>query len=303
MTHRILIGTASWADPSLLKSRKFYPSSASSAEARLRFYASHFPIVEVDSSYYAMPSVRNAELWVERTPEQFVFNIKAFRLLTQHQTEPKVLPPNVQVAPGPPQKRRLYYDELAADIKDEIWRQFQLALEPLRSSGKLGAVLFQFPKWFIVRRASFDHLREVRERLAGYPVAIEFRHESWFSERHRASTLAFEREAGFANVIVDEPQLRSSSIPTVWEATNDELAIVRLHGRNEQTWNMKGLRSSSERFDYDYAEEELAELASPIRELAARVACVHVIFNNNKEDQGIRGAQLMRRLLDGDLSD
>ncbi|HEX2493231.1 MAG TPA: DUF72 domain-containing protein [Steroidobacter sp.] len=294
---RILIGTASWTDPSLVKSGAFYPAAATSAEARLRYYARLFPIVEVDSSYYALPSERNAQMWVERTPEHFVFNVKAFRLLTQHQTEPKVLPPNVRIELEASAKKNVYYEELAADLKEEIWRQFRLALEPLRSAGKLGAVLFQFPKWFIVRRASFDHLREVRERLAGYPVAIEFRHESWFSERHCASTLSFEREVGFCNVIVDEPQLRPGSIPTVWETTADELAMVRLHGRNARTWNMKGLKSSSERFDYQYLEGELVELAPPIRDLARRAKCVHVIFNNNKEDQGIRGAQIMQRLL------
>lgn len=298
MSGRILIGTASWADPSLLKSRKFYPPTAATPEARLRHYASVFPIVEVDSSYYALPSGRNAEMWVERTPSHFVFNIKAFRLLTQHQTEPKVLPPNVKIALGPIESKHIYYDDLPADIKDEIWRQFDLALAPLRAAGKLGAVLFQFPKWFIMRRASFDHLREVRERLPQDRIAIEFRHPSWFSDRHRGSTLAFERELAFCNVVVDEPQLHASSIPAVWEATNGELAIVRLHGRNAQMWNKKGLASSSERFDYDYTEAELNELTPSIRTLASQAATTHVIFNNNKEDQGVRSALMLRTLLE-----
>src|SRR5262245_47148180 len=139
----ILIGTASWTDPTLIKSRKFYPPGAKTAEARLKFYASCFPIVEVDSSYYAMPSVTNAALWAERTPADFVFNIKAFRLLTQHQTEPKVLPANIQAALAGNSAGKVYYDDLTQELKDEVWRQWSLALEPLRAAGKLGAMLFQ----------------------------------------------------------------------------------------------------------------------------------------------------------------
>lgn len=296
---RILVGTASWTDPTLIKSKKFYPPGAKSAEDRLRHYASLFPIVEVDSTYYAMPSVTNASLWVERTPERFTFNIKVFRLFTAHQTQLKVLPPNVQAALGDWGGKNLYYDDAPAEIKDELWRQFALSLEPLRAAGKLGALLFQFPRWFIYRRASFDHLREIRERLRDYLLAVEFRHESWFdSERHRESTLAFEREVRFCNVIVDEPQGVPGSIPSVWEATHPELAMLRLHGRNAETWNKKGLTTAAERFDYYYAEEELAAFVPKLRGLAAYIPAMHVIFNNNMEDQGVRGAQMIQRLLD-----
>src|SRR5262249_51883940 len=151
-------------------------------------------------------------------------------------------------------EKNLYYGDTPALIKDELWRQFELSLEPLVRAGKLGALLLQFPKWFIYRRTSFDHLREIRERLNDYLLALEFRHESWFSAEHRERTLAFEREMQFANVIVDEPQSGSSSIPAVWEVTNEQLAMVRLHGRNRQTWDRKGLNSAAERFDYRYSE-------------------------------------------------
>jgi uncharacterized protein YecE (DUF72 family) len=295
---RILVGTASWTDPTLIKSKKFYPPSAKSAEDRLRHYSSLFPIVEVDSTYYAMPSVTNAALWVERTPDRFLFNIKVFRLFTGHQTQLQVLPRNVQAALSDRGDKNLYYSDASAEIKDELWRQFALSLEPLRSAGKLGALLFQFPRWFIYRRTSFDHLREIRERLSDYLVAVEFRHESWFdSERHRDSTLAFEREMRFCNVVVDEPQGLPGSIPAVWEATNPELAMFRLHGRNAETWNKKGLAAASERFDYDYSEEELAGVVPQIHELATHVPAMHVIFNNNMEDQGVRGAEVIRGLL------
>ena len=300
MPAQILVGTASWTDPTLLRSGLFYPPSAKSAEARLRYYAENFPIVEVDSSYYALPSYRNAELWAERTPERFVFNIKVFRFFTQHQTQLKVMPREVQAALAAWRDRNIYYADAPAEVRDEIWRQFGLSLEPLVRSGKLGALLFQFPKWFVYARASFDYLREIRERLADYLLAVEFRHESWFSGRNRDSTLAFEREMRFCNVIVDEPRDVPGSIPTVWEVTHPQLAMLRLHGRNAATWNLKGLASASDRFNYDYAQDELAAFISPLRSLAQSAQHMHVIFNNNLEDQGVRNARTMIDLLGRD---
>jgi uncharacterized protein YecE (DUF72 family) len=291
----ILVGTASWTDPTLLKSGKFYPRGMNSADARLRYYAERYPIVEVDSSYYALPSYRNAELWVERTPASFVFNIKAFRFFTHHQTQLKVLPPNVQAALAD-WSGNLYYEDAPNEVKDELWRQFVLSLEPLVNAGKLGTLLFQFPKWFIVRRSHLEHLREIRARLPEHPIAIEFRHESWFSEKYRERTLAFEREMNFTNVTVDEPQLQGS-IPTVWEPTNADLGMFRLHGRNAATWNKKGLQSASDRFNYDYTEQELAGFVPPVFALARQVKQVHVILNNNLEDQGVRNARTFMDLL------
>lgn len=294
-TTPIRIGTASWTDATLLKSGKFYPRDVKTADARLRFYASEFSIVEVDSSYYAMPSVTNAALWVERTPAHFTFNMKVFRLFTHHQTEPKVLPPSVR-ALLPRADALLYYNDLSDELRAEMWRQFALAIEPLRTAGKLGALLFQFPKWFIARRSSIDYLHEIRDRLADYTLAVEFRHESWFSERQRDSTLALERDLGFCNVIVDEPQL-AGSIPTVWDVTLPRLAIFRLHGRNAGTWNMKGLKAASDRFNYDYTDAELRGFVAPLRRLRDLAGEVHVIFNNNLEDQGVRNARSMIHLL------
>jgi len=301
MAAPILVGTASWTDPTLLKSGLFYPSDVKTPEARLRYYAERYPIVEVDSSYYALPSYRNAELWAERTPERFVFNIKAFRFFTQHQTQLKVLPREVQPALAGRQtvnqSGSLYYADAPAEVRDEVWRQFMLSLEPLVRAGKLGALLFQFPKWFVYRRASFDHLREIRERLADYRVAVEFRHESWFEGRNRDSTLSFERDMRFCNVIVDEPRDQPGSIPAVWEVTNADLAMLRLHGRNAATWNLKGLASASDRFNYDYTQEELAAFVPPLRAMAEAAARAQVIFNNNLEDQGVRNARMMMDLL------
>lgn len=145
----ILIGTASWTDKSLVDSKLFYPPQVKSPEERLKFYASRFPLVEVDSSYYALPSERNALLWAERTPAEFVFDVKSFRLFTQHQTPPEALPPDVRVALGRLEKRNVYYKDVPEDLREELWTRFQRAIQPLQTAGKLGVVLFQFPPWFV----------------------------------------------------------------------------------------------------------------------------------------------------------
>ena len=296
----ILIGTASWADKSLVDSRLFYPKEVKSAEARLRYYATRFPLVEVDSSYYAMPAPQVAQLWAERTPETFVFDVKAFRIFTQHQTPAQVLPPDIRDALGAlAEKKNVYYTDFPPELMAEMWRRFRLALEPLRQAGKLGAVLFQFPPWFFYRRSNLQHIAHCAQVLDGYQIAVEFRNRTWFDDKHRGDVLAFEREHGLAHVIVDEPQGFSSSIPAVWEVTCPALAIFRLHGRNANTWDKKGLATSSERFDYEYHEPELREFVAPVRRLAEQARQVHVVFNNNLRDQGIRGAVSFSALVGG----
>ena len=294
---RILVGTASWTDKSLIDSGRFYPAAAKSAETRLRYYAEQFPVVEVDSSYYAMPSEANAELWAKRTPADFVFDMKAFRLFTGHPTQPKVLPRDIQLALGASVTGKLYYERTPPEIKDELGRQFKESIAPLVRAGKLRALLFQFPSYFVVGRASYGHLREIRERLADYLIAIEFRSPSWFNERHRETTLKFERDNRMTNVIVDEPQGVPGSIPTVWEVTNSQLAIFRLHGRNAETWNKPGLTSAAERFNYEYSEQELSDFRRHVLELAELTDAVHVIFNVNWQDQGVKGARAMQQIL------
>jgi uncharacterized protein YecE (DUF72 family) len=295
---QILVGTASWADKSLLDSGLFYPKVAKTAEARLRYYSTHFPLVEVDSSYYALPAPPVAQLWAERTPESFVFDVKAFRIFTQHQTPPNVLPKDIREAIGPlAEKKNVYYGDLPPDVMEEMWRRFRLALEPLRQANKLGAVLFQFPPWFLYRRSNLEHIARCAQILDGFQLAVEFRNRTWFEDKHRTDVLAFERDHSLAHVIVDEPQGFSSSVPPVWEVTCPALAIFRLHGRNAQTWDKKGLTASSERFDYEYREAELREFVPPVVRLARQAERVHVVFNNNLRDQGIRGARTFSGLL------
>lgn len=294
----IRVGTASWTDKSLIECGRFYPSKTMSAQERLQFYASRFPMVEVDSSYYAIPSPTNAQLWAERTPEGFEFNVKAFRLFTGHQTSPSVLHKDIQQALGPRVPQVLYYRNLPPEIRDELWRRFLEALEPLRRAGRLVAVHFQFAPWLVRGAPGQAHVAHCVERMGDHLVAVEFRHRSWFEAAHREATLAFERGLGVTHTVVDAPQGFDNSVPAVWEATNARLAIVRLHGRNTATWNIKGQTAASDRFNYMYSRDELAAMVPPVREIARRVARVHVIFNNNMEDQGQACAREMRALLD-----
>ncbi|WP_042271254.1 DUF72 domain-containing protein [Paraburkholderia heleia] len=294
----IRVGTASWTDPTLIKSKRFYPPGCSSAEARLRFYASQFPLVEVDSSYYSMPNGSNSVPWVERTPPGFVFNIKAFRLFTGHQTPRDMFPKDMQPALPQNGKKNLYYKDMPDEIRAELWRRYFEAIAPLQDAGKLGAVHFQFAPWITSAPDGRAHVGHCAELMDGrHLMAVEFRNRSWFDTKHSEATLAFEREHGIVNVVVDEPQGSANSIPSVWQVTNPSLALVRLHGRNHETWNIKGATVASDRFNYDYNDDELSELSGKIREIASLVAQTHVVFNNNYEDQGQRNARTLIGLL------
>ncbi|HMC14415.1 MAG TPA: DUF72 domain-containing protein [Albitalea sp.] len=292
----VRIGTASWTDKTLIACGRFYPKDCKSAEQRLRYYASQFSLVEVDSSYYAMPAPATAQLWAERTPEGFVMNVKAFRLFTGHQTQPLVFHRDLQQALPRSAGRNLYYKDLPDTLIDELWRRFIEALQPLKASGRLGLVHFQFPPWLLCNRAGHAHVALCVERMAGHTLSVEFRHQSWFGDK-TASTLAFERELGVVHTVVDGPQGFSNSVPAIWEVTHPGYALVRLHGHNADTWDIEGASAASERFNYDYPRAELADVAEGARRLDGIVANTHVVFNNNMEDQGQRNARSLMDLM------
>jgi len=286
----IEIGTASWTDKTLIASKLFYPRGCNSAEERLRYYAEQFRMVEVDSSYYAMPSEVNSQKWVERTPDDFTFNVKAFRLFTGHQTPPKALPADIQheltwFFQG---RTNVYYKDMPGEILDSLWDRYRQAVAPLANAGKLGAVHFQFPPWVVPSREWHAHIEECADRMRGFQLATEF----------RQATLEFERQNNFAHVVLDMPQGFSNSLPQIWEVTSPNLAIVRLHGRNAETWNVKGQTAASDRFNYDYSDQELSEIAPKMRRLAQDTLNVQGIFNNNYEDQGQRNAATLQRLVE-----
>jgi uncharacterized protein YecE (DUF72 family) len=296
MTARILVGTCSWADKTLVDSG-WYPPMAKTPEDRLRFYAEQFPIVEVDATYYGLPSERNAALWVERTPDDFVFDIKSYALFTHHPAALRSLPKDLREAlpSGLQEKRNLYYRDAPPDLRDELWARFNSALLPLDSAGKLGTVLFQFPPWFLPGRDSSDYILEAKQRLGQYTIAVEFRNDRWLSERNQERTLKLLAENAIPYVCVDEPQGFRSSVPSVVAATAP-VALVRMHGRNYETWEKKGI-GAAERFDYLYGDKELEEWLPRVRQLAEGAREVHVLMNNCHNDQAVRNArQLADRL-------
>jgi uncharacterized protein YecE (DUF72 family) len=300
-TGSVRVGTAGWTDPTLVKSGRFYPQGTSSAEERLRFYASQFPIVEVDATYYALPRQEQAGLWVERTPPDFVFNVKAYSLLTQHPTMTKTIPADLResILPEHRDKQRLYPNHLAAEAVAEIWRRFAEALLPLDSAGKLGAVLLQFPEWHVPSRANREYLLLAKEKLAGYRVCVEFRNRAWLAtDKDRDRTLSLLREHELALVCVDMPQGFRSSMPPVAEVTNPALSVVRFHGRDPKAWEKKTV---SERFRYLYNEDELREWVPRIEHLAENAAEVHSLMNNCYSDHAVRnGRQLIELLREAD---
>jgi uncharacterized protein YecE (DUF72 family) len=294
---KILIGTTSWTEKTLIESGLFYPPAVKTPEDRLKYYATKFPVTEVDSSYYALPSERNSQIWVERTPKNFVFHLKAFRFFTGHQTAPSALLKDIREAIAPAEKKNLYYKDLPPELADELWERFRVALQPLKAAGKLGTVLFQFPHWFIPNRTGYAHILSCAENMEGIQLAVEFRNKIWFTEDRRERVLGFLREHELVHVIVDEPQGFPSSVPPVWEVTSPKLAIVRFHGRNKETWEKKGLASAAERFNYLYSDAELRDLAAHLKELSESAQEAHALFNNCYRDYGQRNAIDFQRLL------
>ena len=295
---RIRIGTASWTDPTMTAAGVFYPPDATTAEERLVYYADQFPLVEVDATYYALPARRQGELWLERTPPEFTFDIKAHALMTGQPSEPKRLPKDLREA-MPPQlldQKRLYARDLPREIEDEIWSRFLDGIEPLRSSGKLGAVFLQYPRWFFPTSESRDEIVKAKERLGDTPFAVELRHASWFNEKNRDRTIRFFESQEVPYVMVDAPPGTKSSVPPVTLVSSPKLAVVRFHGRRSETWEKTGI-PVVERFRYLYDEGELGEWVPRIREAAEQAPEVHVLMNNCYANYGTTNAREIADLL------
>ncbi|HUI27993.1 MAG TPA: DUF72 domain-containing protein [Candidatus Kryptonia bacterium] len=287
------VGTASWTDPSLIASEAFYPPDVTTPEDRLRFYADQFDTVEVDATYYALLSERNATLWAERTPADFVFHVKAFSLLTTHAADTKRLPRAIKDLLSPAELAKPRLNRPSDAVRDLAFRMFDSALDPLRGAGKLGLLVFQFPPWFTATRANAQYVEQCRTRLPESALAIEFRHASWLAAGRRQRTLDWLRDHGLAYVIVDEPQVKDA-VPPVCAVTAPD-AYVRFHGRNAEAWRKKGI-SAAERYKYLYAERELAEWAGRLRDLKGAHR-VHAIFNNCYANFGVMNATTMKQML------
>ena len=270
----ILIGACSWTDHT-----PFYPSSYATARMRsqrISYYAQFFPLVEVDSTFYALQPDRNFRLWAERTPEHFTFNVKAYGEMTWHHRDD--------------QKRAIVPSA-------EIFERFSTMIQPLRAAGKLGAVHFQFPPWFTYGDENLAYLATVRELLPQDRLAVEFRHRSWLEPERRDATFGALHDSGLSYVMVDEPQIGSGSVPPVVAVTDPHLAIIRFHGRNRQKWYVRDAVSSADRFDYLYSKPELAEWTPRVEQIAEQTAEIHLLTNNNRSNYALVNAFDLAELL------
>jgi uncharacterized protein YecE (DUF72 family) len=288
---KIEVGTASWTDKTLLESG-WYPQTADTPEKRLAYYARQFPIVEVDATYYGPPSEQTTRLWAERTPAGFTFNIKAFSLLTGHPTRVSSIYKDLRPETD---KKNIYPGDLPPQAYEEIWTRFLSALDPLVEANKLGALLFQFPPWFGIRKSNKEYMLEVATRCKPLRPVFELRNASWFEGANRNETLDFLRAHKLPFVCVDMPQGYKSSIPPIVAATSD-LAVVRFHGHSDK-WTSKDIY---EKFGYLYSKKELAEWVPKLKGLAAETDRTHVLTNNCYSDYAQRNAATLTELLGED---
>lgn len=290
--HRVLVGTAGWTDPTITDGEVFYPAGVKTPEQRLRYYASCFPLVEVDSSYYAIPAARVAQAWADRTPPGFVFDVKAHALMTGQPSEVSRLPKDLREAlPAELRsKPRVYGEQLPPELLDEVWTRFLDALAPLRASGKLGSVLLQLPRWIVPSKKAAALIEDAAVRLGDVPGAVELRNHRWFASRERTGrVLDFLRAQGLAHVMVDGPAGLESSVPPIVGTTTPRLAIARLHGRRADLWE-KPRVPTVERYRYLYDDQQLAEWVEPIMDAARGAREVHVLMNNCHGNYGTTNA-------------
>ncbi|GIJ46991.1 hypothetical protein Val02_38770 [Virgisporangium aliadipatigenens] len=285
----ILVGTSSWADRLLLASG-WYPKSVNTPAGRLAYYAERFPIVEVDTSYYAIPAVETSRAWVERTPDDFTFNVKAFSLLTGHSTPVDKLPADLRPYTSRRTVRRADLPESTVDI---VWERFHEFVAPIASAGKLGVVLLQFPPWLVCTDAGRRRIAHTVERCRPLPVAVELRHGSWFTDQRRSlETLTFLVELGASFCCVDMPQGSETSVPPILVGTADPV-VIRFHGHSH-AWDTG---DKQEKFRYAYTEQELRAWVRRIRPLAEESDAVHVLLNNCCGDQAQKDAARLRDLI------
>lgn len=288
------MGTSSWADPGFVK--EWYPKGMAAKE-RLPWYAERFRAVELNSSFYAVPDRNTVRRWVEQTPGDFVFDIKVHRALSRHAAQLDSLPPELRDEAQTNERGRVV---LTPELEQALARRLVEEVAPLAEAGKLGAFLVQLTPAFAPGRRRLAELNELLDALRPHRVAVELRHRGWVSERNRDETFAWFSERGAAFVNVDAPPgdhvpIMPSDIDAV---TNDELAYLRIHGRNEHGY-LTG-KTVAERFGWRYEDEELEEIAERTRALAEQAREVHVLFNNNRDDDAPTAAQRFRSLLGQD---
>ncbi|PTU85991.1 DUF72 domain-containing protein [Staphylococcus pasteuri] len=246
---------------------------------KLKTYASHFPIVELDASYYAIQPERNIQKWINETPKRFQFVVKIHQALTLHAD---------------------FRD--FAETRQELFDKFKEMLKPLQENEKLAMVLVQFPPWFDCSSQNIKYILYVKQQLKDFPICVEFRHQSWFNERFKEETLTFLTEHQIIHAVVDEPQVKDGSIPLVNRITSD-IAFVRYHGRNVHGWTKKDMTDQEwrdVRYLYNYNDQELYDLAQKIKILEQKAKKVYVVFNNNSGGHAAQNAKTYQDMLDID---
>jgi uncharacterized protein YecE (DUF72 family) len=288
---KILVGTASWSDPGFVE--HWYPKKMPAGD-RLAWYAQHFEMVEVNSSFYSVPDARLVERWCHTTPDGFVFDVKLHQLLSRHSANLKLLPPALQKKAEADAKGRV---KLTPEIEAAMIEEFHRPLEILRREGKLGALLLQLSPGFSPRKHSLDELEDLLGQLADYRMAIELRNRNWVEDENLQATLGFFRKHSATLVSVDAPAEKHFTImpPELNAVTNPELAYLRLHGRDAHAYTTG--KTVAARFNYDYTDAEIDEVAERARELTTQAKEVHVIFNNNALDYAPHAALRMRKAL------
>jgi uncharacterized protein YecE (DUF72 family) len=288
---KILVGTASWSDPGFVE--RWYPKKMPAGE-RLQWYAQHFKMVEVNSTFYSVPEPRMVERWCAATPGDFTFDVKLHQLFSFHSTPAKLLPPDLQRRAETNAKGNV---KSTPELQEALLGTFLRSMSIFRDARKLGVLLLQLSPAFSPRKHQLSELQPLMDMLGGYDLAIEFRNRNWAVGNQLESTIDFVRKRRAIFVNVDAPasdhfMVMSSDID---EVTNSDVAYLRLHGRNEKAY-ITG-RTVAARFDYDYSESEIAEVAQRSRKLAKEARELHVIFNNNNLDYAPRAALRLRKAL------
>jgi len=288
---KILVGTASWSDPGFVE--RWYPKKMPAGE-RLQWYAQHFEMVEVNSTFYSVPEPRMVERWCAATPDDFTFDVKLHQLFSFHSTPAKLLPPDLQRRAETNAKGIV---KSTPELQEALLGTFLRSMSIFRAARKLGVLLLQLSPAFSPRKHQLSELQTLMDMLSDYDLAIEFRNRNWAAGDQLKSTIEFVQKHHAIFVNVDTPASDHFMVmpSDIDEVTNLDVAYLRLHGRNAKAY-ITG-KTVAARFDYDYSESEIAEVAQRSRKLAKEARESHVIFNNNNLDYAPRAALRLRKAL------
>jgi uncharacterized protein YecE (DUF72 family) len=291
---KILVGTASWSDLGFIA--EWFPP-ALPASQRLPWYAQHFDMVEVNSTFYSIPDRRTTQHWCEQTPDNFVFNVKLHRVLSRHSTGPDFLPPDLRVDAELDSQGRVL---VTPHMEEAVVTRLLESLEPFERSGKLGVLLLQLPPSFGPRRHQLHELEHLLSLLHGHKLAVELRNRDWVEGMQREATTDFFHKHDLIFVTVDTPSVQHFRLmPSIDIATHEHIGYLRAHGRNARGY-LNG-RTVAERFDYDYPDDELDEIAERVINLSHSLDEMHVVFNNNRGAYAPKAAMKMKHILENKL--